>query len=310
MKWLFAAVLVICLPCSVLAQESAMPDVAENEKPVLAVWPDGFLPPDARPVSDDRIAELKEQETEERVTYVERATLTVYEAPAETSNGCSVIVCPGGGYGILAWSKEGLELAEWFNSIGVTAFVLKYRVPRRDPERIHHEPLQDLQRAIRLIRSNAPQWNIDPDRIGVLGFSAGGHLTLMSGFHFDQNSYEPIDEIDQASSRPDYLCPIYAAYLGNDYRDDTAELGDLVNVTPRTPPTFMAVTADDKMRGAQAALLMARLIENEVPAELHVYSKGGHGYGIRPGANPVSSWHHRLEEWMRASGLLDKTEGG
>lgn len=128
---------------------------------------------------------------------------------------------------------------------------------------------------------------------------------MMSGVQFDTKSYEPVDDADQLSARPDFMCPIYAAYLADGYKDDIAELGSLITVTPQTPPTFMAATWDDKMRGAQAALLFARLKENGVQAEIHVYASGGHGYGIRPSKKPVSQWHQHLEKWLDASGLLD-----
>lgn len=276
------------------------------EKPVIELWPEG-LPEDAKPIAPARIAELEAKQTEERISYVATPTLTIYAAAPETANGCCVVVCPGGGYNILAWPKEGLELAEWFNSLGVTAAVLKYRVPRRDPERPHWEPLQDAQRAIRVVRKNASRWGVDPRRIGVLGFSAGGHLTFMAGTHFDEKTYDPVDAADELSARPDFICPIYAAYLGEDYRDDSATIGSLVEITERTPPTFMAVTLDDKYRGVQAGLLLAEYKKAGVPAEAHIYSVGGHGYGIRPSELPVSTWHLRLKEWMRASGLLEKS---
>jgi len=277
--------------------------VAAEKKPVLNLWPKG-LPKGARPLETARVKSLKAKQTSERITYVEQPSLTLYRAPDKKANGCAVVICPGGGYNILAWEKEGTEIAQWFNSIGVTAVVLKYRVPRRDPDRPHREPLQDVQRAIRLVRKHAAEWNIDPQRIGILGFSAGGHLTIMAGTYWDKQTYDRVDDADSLSCRPDFMCPIYAAYLGEGYKDDVAELGPLVRITAKTPPTFLAVTQDDKMRGAQSALLFVELKKAGVPAELHVYTKGGHGYGIRPSKNPASTWHHRLAEWMRASGLF------
>lgn len=271
----------------------------------LEIWPGG-LPAGSVEMAPSVISKLKSELTEERIRFVDRATLTVYEAPKSIANGCAVIICPGGGYNILAWPKEGLEVAEWFNSIGVTAFVLKYRVPRRIPDRIHWEPMQDVQRAIRFVRHRADQWNIDPERIGTLGFSAGGHLTVMSGVQYNTKCYERVDEADDVSCRPDFICPIYAAYLGDKYNDRVAELGPLVSVTKDTPPTFMAVTWDDSMRGAQSALLFARLREHGVPAELHAYAKGGHGYGMRPSEHPVSKWNEHLHAWLKTSGFLNK----
>lgn len=284
---------------------------AEAGKTLITLWPDG-LPDGAVQLDPAQVEELKsKQETHPRghILYVDSPTLTVYPAAADKANGCAVIVCPGGGYNVLAWRHEGLELAEFFNSIGVTAFVLKYRVPRRNPERIHWEPMQDVQRAIRVVRHQAKgdnQYKVDPNRIGVLGFSAGGHLTVMAGVQYDTKCYEPRDAADRESARPDFICPIYAAYLADGYQDNKSELGSLVTVTKETPPTFMAVTWDDAFRGAQSALLFARLREFSVPAEFHGYSKGGHGYGIRPSVNPVSSWTDRLADWMRISGLLQK----
>ncbi len=277
------------------------------EKPVVKLWPQG-LPGDAKPVAPERVASLQSKQTRERITYVAEPSLTIYQPDPSQANGCGIVICPGGGYNILAWAKEGLELAEWFNSFGVTAAVLKYRVPRRDPARPHWEPLQDAQRAIRIVRANAKGWGVDPGRIGILGFSAGGHLTIMAGTHSGESTYELFDDADRQSARPDFMCPIYAAYLGDEYKDDSARIGPLVNITKETPPTFMAVTLDDRHRGVQAAMLLARFKEVGVPAEAHIYSVGGHGYGIRPSDLPVSTWHLRLKDWMQASGFLRRRD--
>lgn len=275
---------------------SHSPDGAED-RASLKLWPNG-LPPGAQPIAPELAESLRAESDAEYIRFVDEPTITLYPAPSSLATGRSVLICPGGGYNLLAWRKEGLELAEWFNSIGVTAAVLKYRVPRRDPSQPHVEPLQDAQRALRLLRHHAQEWGIEPNEIGILGFSAGGHLAVLAGTHWDRPAYEARDEIDSISCRPDFLCPIYAAYLGDDYRDDTAQLGELVRVTKETPPTFLAVTADDRRRGAQAALLFVELREHDVSAELHVYAKGGHDYGIRPSGLPVSTWHHRLADWL------------
>lgn len=280
---------------------------AKTDKELVTLWPNG-LPSGSVVMDAKKVEELKAKEAKHErghVLYCDSPTLTVFPAPADKANGCAVVVCPGGGYNVLAWRHEGLDLAEWFNSIGVTAFVLKYRVPRRIPDNIHWEPMQDVQRAIRLVRHNADKYKIDSGRIGVLGFSAGGHLTVMSGVQYDTKCYEPADEADKLSARPDFICPIYAAYLADGYKDNKAELGPLVTVTEKTPPTFMAVTWDDKFRGAQSALLFSKLRENNVAAELHAYAKGGHGYGIKESDNPVSNWNKHLEAWLKSSGFLD-----
>lgn len=285
------------------AQTPGQPKTKENE--VIQLWPTG-LPAGATEFSQERIDALKKRETKERLTYVQNPTLEIYEPDADKANGCSVVICPGGGYNILAIQHEGVELGNWFKSIGVRAFVLRYRVPRRT-EQIHWEPMQDVQRAIRTVRHNAKEWDIDPERIGVLGFSAGGHLTLMSGMNYDTSCYDAKDEIDKVSARPNFICPIYAAYMGQNYDDrKSTKLGDLIKVTPDMPPTFMAVTLDDVMRGAHAAALLVRLKENKVPAELHVYTNGGHGYGIRPSDKAVSKWHLQLEAWLKAMKFTSK----
>lgn len=274
------------------------------EPKIVKVFPNG-LPADAVKLPEDRIAKLKAANTDERIAYVAEPTLTLYPAPKDVATGCGVVICPGGGYNILAWNKEGIELAQWFNKIGVSAAVLKYRVPRRTPD-IHHEPLQDVQRAIRLFRSMADEMRVDVNRVGVLGFSAGGHLTVMSGTKYDELAYPKSDAIDEISARPNFICPIYCAYLGNNYSDNKPELGDLVKITKETPPAFLAVTFDDVHRGVQSALLVAEYKKAGVPAEAHIYAKGGHGYGIRPTGNPVETWHHRLAEWLESSGWLTK----
>lgn len=291
----------LALFCALFASDSAA-----QEKQEIQIWTDG-LPAGAMILDEKKVEALKAKEKVHprgHVLHVDSPTLTLYPAPADKANGCAVVVCPGGAYNVLAWQHEGVELAEWFNSIGVSAYILKYRVPRRSTDNMHWEPMQDVQRAIRLVRHNAEKWAIDPNRIGTLGFSAGGHLTVMSGVQFKTKCYEPADEADKLSARPDFICPIYAAYMADGYKDNVAELGSLITVTKETPPTFLAVTWDDKFRGAQSALLFARLKEFGVPAEIHAYAKGGHGYGIRESDNPVSKWHHNLEAWLESSGFL------
>ena len=297
---LFIAILILGNPHSACGQV----------KQEIEIWPDGVPAESVEFDAEEAKKRIEETKVHEHghILYVENPTLTIFPAPEKTANGAAVVICPGGGYMLLAWQHEGVKLAEWFNSIGVTAFVLKYRVPRRIPDNIHWEPMQDVQRAIRLVRHDAENYKIDPARIGTLGFSAGGHLTVMSGVQFNTQCYDPIDDVDKESARPDFICPIYAAYLGDGYKDDVAELGPLVTVTKETPPVFMAVTWDDVMRGAQSALLMSKLKEHDVPAELHVYQKGGHGYGINESEFPVSKWHHHLADWLKLNGFLENAE--
>lgn len=294
---------IVILSSILVGSTEATPIQTDSAKPRINLWPSG-IPSDSTDLPVETVDAAKKKTTSERIYYVESPTLTVFDLPTEKKNGTAVVICPGGGYNMLAYQHEGVELAEWFNSIGVTAFVLKYRVPRRNPKRIHWEPMQDVQRAIRIVRSKASDYKIAPDRIGVLGFSAGGHLTVMAGTQYETASYPAVDEVDKLSCRPDFICPIYAAYLADGYRDDVVELGELVKVTNKTPPTFLAVTWDDKMRAAQAALLFAELRKNGVSAELHAWQKGGHGYGIRKRGNASDGWEDDLNIWMKLNGML------
>jgi acetyl esterase/lipase len=288
--------------CVAAAAAAVVSGVAHAEPEESAVWP-GAAPDEPRGIVErKKDAEMGEKDKVLRVRYVDAPTLTWYPAAKDRANGAAVVICPGGGYNILAWNLEGTEIAEWLNSLGVSAAVLKYRVPRRDGTNPHPWPLQDVQRAIRIVRSEAKTRSIDPERVGLLGFSAGGHLTVMAGTHWKEKSYEPIDRIDELSCRPDFLIPIYPAYLGDEYRP--GHLSPLVHVTKETPPAFIAITHDDADRAIYAALFYAELKKAGVPGELHIYSKGGHGYGLRPSDNPVHTWPQRCGDWMKTAGFL------
>lgn len=295
----------ITLPISLLLVTVVCPNLTAVERLELKLWP-GKAPGETGDIGPERELPDRGGKPVVRLTDVSEPTITVFQPPKEKANGCCVVVCPGGGYHILAWDLEGTEVAQWLNSIGVTGVVLKYRVPRRDEESPHAAPLQDAQRAIRLVRKNAEDWGIDPSRVGVLGFSAGGHLTVMAGTQWDQATYEKVDEADRLSCRPDFLIPIYAAYLG-DKKDDT-KLSSALRISKETPPTFMTVTLDDKMRGLHAGLLLAELKKAGVAAEAHIFVKGGHGYGLRPSDDAVSGWPKLCEQWLKSQGLLSPSK--
>lgn len=238
-----------------------------------------------------------------RLANVSQPSLTVYSPPAHRNTGAAILVCPGGGYNILANDLEGSEVCEWLNEIGVTGVLLKYRVPRREGREKHDAPLQDASRAIRLTRQHASEWGIDPDRIGVLGFSAGGHLATVLSNHGDASIYDAVDEADQLSSRPNFSVLIYPAYLLKE--KESSELAPELTISKETPSTFIAITADDPV-GVEGALYYSLALKKAgVPVEIHVYPSGGHGYGLRPTTNPVTRWPDRATDWMRAQGLLE-----
>jgi len=242
---------------------------------------------------------------EYRVTNVHNPTLTVILPPKEKATGAAVVICPGGGYSILAWDLEGEEVAQWLNSIGVTGIILKYRVPKRADEPRYVPPLQDAQRAMSLVRAHAEDWKIDPNRIGMLGFSAGGHLTAAASTNFDKRAYETIDQFDQVSCRPDFAVLIYPAYLAE---KDNEHLAAEIRVTPQTPPTFIVQTEDDPVKVECGLLMFGALKKAGVPAELHAFTSGGHGYGLRASDKPVSTWPARCADWMMSQGLLGHSE--
>ncbi len=237
-----------------------------------------------------------------RLGNVSDPTITFYPAPKDKNTGATVLVCPGGGYGILAYDLEGSEVCEWFNSIGVNAVLVKYRVPKRPDTEKHAPPLQDVQRAFGMVRGRAGEWGIDPKRVGILGFSAGGHLAAVASNNYEQRTYEKVDAADELSCRPDFSILIYPAYLTIKEQGD--KVAPELPVTAKTPPTFLAMTEDDGVRVESAVLYYMALKNAKVPAEMHLYPTGGHGYGLRPSQHTVTTWPKRLEEWMGASGWL------
>lgn len=237
-----------------------------------------------------------------RLGNVSRPTITIYPAPAATSTGTAVLVFPGGGYHILALDLEGTEVCEWLNSIGVTGVLLKYRVPKRAGLEKHAAALQDAQRALGLVRHRAKEWGVDPQRIGVLGFSAGGHLAASLSTNYRERSYPVVDEADQTSCRPDFAVLIYPGYLTVKEQGD--KLAPDLPITTNTPPTFVAMTQDDPVRVENALGYSAALHQAKVPFELHVYPTGGHGYGLRRTKQAVTAWPDRLADWLKSRDLL------
>jgi acetyl esterase/lipase len=241
-----------------------------------------------------------------RLGNVSTPTLTVYKPAKDKDTGAAVLVCPGGGYYILAWDLEGTEVCDWLNSIGVTGVLLKYRVPRRPDSSGGFAPLQDAQRAMGLIRQHAADWAIDPNKIGVLGFSAGGNLSALLCSHDDTRAYGAIDAADQLNCRPNFAILVYPGGLASD--KDLTKLSPNLSVTDKTPPTFLVMAQDDPVKVEHCLVYYAALKEAKVPAEMHLYAKGGHGYGLRPAANPVTLWPKLCEVWMRGLKILQESK--
>ena len=237
-----------------------------------------------------------------RTGNVSHPTLTVYPPPKGKDTGAVVLVCPGGGYSILALNLEGSEVCHWLNSIGVTAVLLKYRVPARTGLEKHTAALQDAQRALSMIRYHAKEWGIDAKRVGILGFSAGGHLAAAASTNYDKRTYHEVDAADKENCRPDFTVLVYPAYLTAE--SDRSKLAPEIKVDASTPPAFIAMTQDDPVHVENAFTYAKALKDAKVAVELHVYPTGGHGYGLRPSPNMVSHWPQRAAEWMNAQGLL------
>lgn len=262
---------------------SSVPGMGDSEKPEIVS------------ANDARIGE--------RVTKVTKPMISIYSPPQEKNTGAAVVICPGGGYHILAYDLEGTEVAKWLNGIGVTGIVLHYRVPRSKDRPKHELPLMDLQRAMSVVRAQAEKLKIDPKRIGVLGFSAGGHLAAMGSTGYGNRLYKNRDAADDFSCRPDFSVLVYPAYLN---QKDSIELNDEIKIDSKTPPAILIHTGDDGVSSLGSVAYYSSLKKSKVSGELHIFPKGGHGYGLRPSENAVSNWPKITERWMQTQGLLKK----
>jgi acetyl esterase/lipase len=279
---------------------------------VIDIWPEGVpgLKPNGGPEHDDG---------DGRVSNIHHPSLTVFPAPAGTANGTAVIICPGGGYVRLSFLHEGVDEAQWFNSLGVTAFVLKSRLK----EYGHPAPLQDALRAIRTVRSRAKEFGIDPNRIGIMGFSAGGHVAASAGTLYDAPEGRTGAAIDSVNARPDFMLLIYPvitmqppyAHAGSRLNligahPDQALMDHLspeLQVTKETPPAFLVSTEEDKTVPFQNVVLLFEALKHAgVPAEMHIFEKGPHGFGMRKGLGAASEWPQRCADWLRLHKLLPK----
>jgi acetyl esterase/lipase len=288
---------------TVVTTGSLRPPLAPAADPApaatLDLWP-GKAPGETKDLPPEALQPAKPGQLQiARLGNVSKPQISIYRP--EKPNGACVVVAPGGGYSILAIEHEGTEVAAWLNSIGVTAVVLKYRVPRRaDQTPRNLAMLQDAQRAVGLVRGKAGEWGIYPNRLGMLGFSAGGDLTASLSTNYAKRLYDPVDATDKLSCRPDFAVLVYPGGM----TDKAGVLRPELAVTKQTPPTFFAHCSDDPVSSENSIAYYRELKKAGVPAELHLYATGGHGFGLRPGKGPASDWPKRCAEWMAARGLL------
>ena len=240
-------------------------------------------------------------------------TMTIF-APKGRNTRASVVVFPGGGFQVLAMDLEGTEVCDWLTSKGITCVLLKYRVPKSNhywDKNLHTHvtpkvarALQDAQRTVRLVRAKAKELDIDPNKIGVIGFSAGGYLVAQTSNMFDL-TYKPVDAADKVSSRPDFAIALYPGHLCRGEDDEPRTFDPGLHVSKQTPPTFLLQAWDDPVDGVCQATMYARALDDaEVPTEVHLFAKGGHGFGLRPSGHPVSSWPTLVENWLKEIGVL------
>lgn len=284
---------------ALLALSSQLVSAAEPST-ILELWPKGAPEAEGFKMEEEREVPKRSDADVKRVTNVTVPTIAVYQP--EKPNGTAVIVCPGGGYNILAIEHEGTQVCEWLNSLGVTGILLKYRVPARDKANPSKEPIQDLQRAMGLVRKNADAWGIKPDRIGVLGFSAGGNLVVFQALGSNERTYPVDPALDVDHVIPNFLVPIYPAYLTE--KETPFELRPELKVTKDSPPVFLVHAHDDPITPTGSAMLYLAYKKAGVPAELHIFASGGHGYGMKKGDKPVFDWPQRAGEWLRSAGWL------
>jgi acetyl esterase/lipase len=277
----------------------------------VPIWPGGA--PDPQPVPGPEYVKSVLTPAGKPLTWVGNVaepTMTVY-SPERTNTGIAMVVFPGGGYNALAMDLEGTEICDWLSSRGITAVLLKYRVPtphRMGPYGESQPALEDAQRTLGLVRFHAGGWQINPHRIGVIGFSAGGHLVVAMSTHFEKRLYPVFDPADQESCRPDFAIALYPGHLWND--DGNFELNPDVrtNITANTPPTFLAQDEDDPVDNINNSLVYYIELKNAgVPVEMHLYAHGGHGFGLRPTKFPVTGWPRLVETWLETIGMYGKS---
>ena len=286
---------------------------ASAQEITIPLWPAGHVP------NYQKTTEKEIWDTADvvRVSYVQTPTMTVFFPAKKSATGQAVIICPGGGYVRLSYNWEGEDVAKFLNAKGITAIVLKYRLPNSKSNVTPHlSPLADAKRAIRIVRANAAKWGINQNRVGIMGFSAGGHLAATLATHFDNGNTASKDSIEQQSSRPDFAVLMYPVIsmskpimhvgsrnnlIGEKPDSSLAKFySNELQVTKQTPPTFLVHATDDKTVPVENSLLMYQALkDNGVPVEMHIYPTGGHGFGLAVGKGYLETWADRLVDWMR-----------
>jgi len=280
------------------AQTNGSPEVAlEVEKPlVVDLWP-GKAPDETGDLGPEKVRmspqldrkQVEVTEPTRLITDVIKPSITICRPPKDKDCGTAILICPGGGYWNLYWQLEGEEVAAWLNSLGV----------KGEPAR---RPLQDAQRAVSLVRSKATQWGLNPQRLGMVGFSAGGHLAIATATSFEKRTYEPLDDIDRISCRPDFAILVYPGYLK---AKDKEELSPALSIPRGTPPVFLAHGDEDIISPPQHSVCMYLALKRAgVPAELHVYAGSAHDFGVRTNDHSCSAWTKACERWLRHQGFL------
>jgi acetyl esterase/lipase len=292
--------------CGAWAQQAGW--TAGPEYPVMTLWPKGAPGPNTTTGPEKDMTTAKDALVAGRsllhLGNVSVPTLTLF-APKGTNTGAAVVVFPGGGYSILAIDLEGTEVCAWLTSRGITCALLKYRVPGTGPYPKSAAALQDAQRAVGMVRAHAAEWKVDPKKVGVLGFSAGAHLAAAVSTHYEQRLYPHVDAADDLSCRPDFAVVVYPGYLA--LTDKGFAFTPDIPVTRETPPTFLVQAEDDPVHVENAVQYFMALKQAGVPAEMHLYAKGGHGYGLRRTALPVTTWPDRVDEWLKTIGVTSGT---
>jgi acetyl esterase/lipase len=305
---LLSLVIIVALWTGLWAQTATGQKAANRSSaghPTMPLWPNGAPNATPNPAEEHDTTTAKDNliagKPVIRLGNVSNPTLTLY-APKGKNSGAAIVVFPGGGYHILAMDLEGTEVCDWLNTIGITCVLVKYRVPDSGPYPKSSAALEDAQRAVGIVRAHASDWHIDPQKIGVLGFSAGGHLAAALSTHFDRRLYTTVDAAEAVSCRPDFAVIVYPGYLA--IADQNFAPNADIHVTAQTPPSFIVQAEDDPVHIESSVVYFLALKNAKVPAELHIYAEGGHGYGLRRTALPVTTWPRSVETWLHTIHVL------